>query len=344
MDDNIFNNCSKLAIVYCERNSEADKYKYPSNTKRVYDSSTIGEDTSGVAEKGRCGNDAKYTLYNSGLLTISGSGDMTSYEFTNGFKYKIKDIAIEKGITSIGGSNFKNCGELESVTIPDSVTSIDSYAFQDCDKLVSVEIPNSVKSLGYCVFSGCTKLESVKLSNNLTDIYTGMFKNCTSLKNIEIPNRVREIRGYVFQNCTSLDNVRIPNSVDTIGERAFDNCSSLTSIEIPGSVTSIISGAFTNCNALKVYCKKGSVADKFDNNSYYPKGSKAVYGTMPTGQVTTETTTEATTYSPIPNNLNGWIYDNGLYTNKNSDVVAVYGSNDRVLYNHWRRQNRFLCV
>ena len=57
---------------------------------------------------------------------------------------EVKDLIIPSSVTSIGGSAFRGCSGLTSVTIPNSVTSIGRYAFEGCSGLTSVTIPNSV--------------------------------------------------------------------------------------------------------------------------------------------------------------------------------------------------------
>lgn len=128
-----------------------------------------------------------------------------------------------------------------------------------------------------------------------------------------------------FYHNTSITRVVIENGVTSTGRGAFSGCSSLTSVTIPNSVTSIV---FLGCNPLKVYCVQGSAADNYTD---YPYGSTKIYGTMPT----TETTTEATTLAPIPDNLSGWVFDKDIYKNNNSDVVSALGSDEKVLYKHW---------
>ncbi len=65
---------------------------------------------------------------------------------------------IPEGIMSIGGSAFKECESLTSVTIPDGVTTIGQEAFRFCSDLTSVTIPDSVTFIGWGAFLGCPDL------------------------------------------------------------------------------------------------------------------------------------------------------------------------------------------
>ena len=224
-------------------------------------------------QTGSCGDNVTYSLdTETGVLTISGTGDMYSYgpfyENTN-----IKSVIIENGVTSIGDGVFQGCTSLRSVTIPDSVTSIDSSAFSSCTSLTSVTIPNSVTSIGYGVFQDCTSLSSVTIPNSATSIGDSAFYNtayyndesnwdngvlyisdCLIVTNYNfdsttdyiIKDGTRIIADYALSHCDNLTSVTIPNSVTSIGDSAFYDCTSLTSVTIGNSVTSIGSSAFYN--------------------------------------------------------------------------------------------------
>ena len=118
------------------------------------------------------------------------------------------DVAYS--VTSIGGSAFRNCSGLTSVTIGNSVTSIGDQAFYGCGGLTSLTIGNSVTSIGGSAFQYCYRLTSVI-----------------------IPNSVTSIGGSAFYECYGLTSVTIPNSVTSIGNNAFASCGGLTSVEAP---------------------------------------------------------------------------------------------------------------
>ncbi|MDF2881243.1 MAG: hypothetical protein K0R54_1800, partial [Clostridiaceae bacterium] len=146
-----------------------------------------------------------------GVLTISGTGNMTNFSGNNApynfIKYKITSVVIEEGVTSIGNYAFNGLFILTSITIPNSVTSIGDYAF-----------------------NGCVKLSSVVLPANLTNLGGNAFNNCDSLSTINIPNSLTTIRYNTFYDCDNLTSVNIPNSVTNIGEYAFYSCDNLAEI------------------------------------------------------------------------------------------------------------------
>ena len=233
---------------------------------------------------GKCGKNVTYSFdAETGVLTISGEGDMENYNYENNPFYKksnIKTVIIKNGVTSIGDWVFYNCSSLTSITIPNSVTSIGNWVFRDCTSLTSVAIPTSVTSIGDGVFYCCESLTSIEVSNNnenysstdgvlfnknkselitypagktdseyaipnsVTSIGSYAFFDCESLTSVTIPNSVTNIGVYAFYGCKSLTSVTIPDSVISIGDYAFSYCESLTSVTIPNSVTGIGSNAF----------------------------------------------------------------------------------------------------
>ena len=176
---------------------------------------------------GKCGDNVTYSLdTETGVLTISGTGDMADYSTYSPFddNNSVESVIIENGVTSIGGGVFEYCTSLISVTIPNSVTSIGDSAFFGCTSLTSVTIPNSVTSIGDSAFYNCTSLTSVTIPNTVTSIGDSAFYNCTSLTGVTIPDSVTSIGRSAFSNCTSLKSVTIPNSVTSIGDYAFYVC------------------------------------------------------------------------------------------------------------------------
>ena len=168
------------------------------------------------------------------------------------FRYctSLTSVTIPDSVTSIGEEAFYGCWDLTRLTIPGSVTSIDKDAFCFCSSLTSVTIPDSVTSIGDSAFYGCEYLTSVKIPDSVTSIGSCAFYGCASLTSVTIPDSVTSIGGSAFYGCTSLTSVTIPDSVTSIGDYAFYGCESLTSVAIPGSVTSIGWSAFYGCASL----------------------------------------------------------------------------------------------
>ena len=183
---------------------------------------------------GSCGTNLTWRLTDDGVLTISGTGAMTSYSTSNlapwnSYKNSITSLVVESGVTTIGNYAFYNCNQLVTASLPDSVTTLYTAAFRNCTALTNVNLPANLGNWG--------------LSDNV-------FNGCTSLTQITIPSKVKYIQGYAFLNCSALTSVSIPEGVTSIGNSAFKGCSSLTELTLPGSVNTISTSAFADCSAL----------------------------------------------------------------------------------------------
>ena len=175
----------------------------------LYSSNILASGTCGA--EGNNGDNLTWILDDEGVLTISGTGAMASWNWKGSPWYankdKIESVVIEDGVTSIGANAFDGCSGLTSITIPSSVTSIGEHAFYGCSGLTSITIPSSVTSIGAHAFWGCSGLTS-----------------------ITIPSSVTSIEKYVFSGCSGLTSITIPNSVTSIGTSAFSGCSGLTRV------------------------------------------------------------------------------------------------------------------
>ena len=170
-------------------------------------------------QTGKCGDNVTYSLdTETGVLTISGTGDMYSYgpfyENTN-----IKSVIIESGVTSIGDSAFDGCTSLTDVTIPNSVTSIGDCAFEDCyftyENFVNnsnVELDDSSKPTIVDTDAGGFCIKDNVLVN---------MRPAYAIGEITIPNSVTSIDSSAFYCCSSLTSVTIPNSVKCLGDNAL---------------------------------------------------------------------------------------------------------------------------
>ena len=140
---------------------------------------------------GACGTNIQWSL-SSGVLSITGSGEMTNYSSSYSYSYppwyssreSITEVMIEDGVTSIGDYAFYSCSSLTSVTIPGSVIIIGSNAFRSCSSLTPITIPDSVTAIGNYAFQYCSSLTSITIGNGVSSIGTDAFSSCYQLKTV----------------------------------------------------------------------------------------------------------------------------------------------------------------
>ncbi len=204
-----------------------------------------------VVASGTCGQGVSWTLDSSGLLTISGTGSIDNYSYSNQpwypYRSSVTAVSVSDGVTAIGDRAFYGFSALTKVTIPSSVTSIGGYAFYNCTSLTNVTIPTSVTIIGNYAFHGCGSVKAT-ISGFTTNITSSSFYGCrlTAI----IPDGELSVRDKAFSGCKGLTEVMFPSSIKYIGEYAFSHCENLTDVTIPNSVRSIGNGAFTGCSSM----------------------------------------------------------------------------------------------
>ncbi|MBQ1312037.1 MAG: leucine-rich repeat domain-containing protein [Blautia sp.] len=188
-------------------------------------------DTNGV-----CGEDLTWSLNAAGRLTISGTGDMYDYNYSNNlspFKgdLSIRSLEVGAGVTSIGSYFLWKCGNLTSISLPDGLLSIGAGAFQEC-YLSHLNLPDTVESIGADAFFGNDNVSSLTLPKNMAVIGRSAFNGMQGLSEVYMPEGLKIIGDQAFYACTGIEDIEIPAGVTSIGDSAFSGCANLYSITI----------------------------------------------------------------------------------------------------------------
>lgn len=222
-----------------------------------------------LVNSGICGENLTWRFEeDSGILTVSGTGDMFHYSTQSsdweeevapwtGFADQIRKVVIEEGVTSIGALTFYMCSNLQEITIADSVITIAEASLPYMEELY---IPKGVRRMYFLdVGASCGSIH-VDPDNEVYASIDGVLfsKDKTSLLKYPsnrtgaytVPEGVTSIGEWAFANNLGLTAVILPESLRTIGWIAF-SYTGLTEVTIPDNVTKIGSSAFASCPALQ---------------------------------------------------------------------------------------------
>ncbi|MGN0473923.1 MAG: leucine-rich repeat protein [Acutalibacteraceae bacterium] len=271
-----------ISVPFFAFSSAGDKSVSPTDAVSSSDVTPSDSNAGGImalsteVASGTCGTGVTWSLDDTGLLTISGSGAMDNYSSLSSvpwysYSSQITSAVIGSGVTSISRGAFSahsssltniNVDENNSAYVSEngvlfnkSKSFLHSYPARKTGKYI---IPDSVTSIGEWAFINCSGLTSVTIPDSVTSIGGSAFAYCSGLTSVTIPDSVTSIGSGAFHDCSGLTNVTIGNSVTSIGSRAFAYCSGLTSVTIGNSVTSIGFQAFYNCSGLTDIYYKGS--------------------------------------------------------------------------------------
>ncbi len=141
---------------------------------------------------GTNGDAISWTLDSNGVLTFSGSGDMSTERSWYDYRSQIYSVVIGKGITGICDYAFART-KITAVSIPDTVTKIGAGAFLGT-ALHTVELSASVTDIGYGAFSNCSALTAITVdtANPVYRSVDGLLYQADTL--IRVPAGLTEIR------------------------------------------------------------------------------------------------------------------------------------------------------
>lgn len=195
-----------------------------------------------------------------GVLTISGEGDMPNYVSTASadncyknapwYKYaaEIKKVVFTGNVTSVGNYAFaKDYTLLTEVDITgaEKLTKMGENSFQS-SKVSSILGMEQLITLGNSAFSELP-LTEVNMPNVETISASSVFLGCTSLTKVNFPKLTAITGRSAFMKCTSLEEISMPVLTKIEGEDTFWNCSALRKLELPELERINAGAAFQNC-------------------------------------------------------------------------------------------------
>ena len=200
------------------------------------------------------------TLYDNGLLALTGSGVMNNFAWDASPVYddaRVVSLSIEEGITTVGNYSFYNCSNMTTASFPDSMEEIYSNSFYNCN-LSAFTIPQSLTYIGQDVFRN-NNLQSLVVNQEIT-VFSGTFRNNPFPNGVTInANITNAATGGVFRDCNLGDRLTLGSSVTSIAVSLFSHAG-LTEITLPAAVTSIGETAFWENPALTEFTFPENVA------------------------------------------------------------------------------------
>ena len=143
----------------------------------------VGPSDAAVVASGSCGENATWTLYDSGKLEIGGTGAVSDYESQLvtpwvGYRDQIKSIEIGAGITSIGRYAFSHLYACTSITFAEGskLEKIEVTGFYYDFQVTSVVLPETVRSIGVLAFANMYGLTDLYVPQGVSMIGDNAFR------------------------------------------------------------------------------------------------------------------------------------------------------------------------
>lgn len=229
-----------------------------------------------IVDQGMCGENIIWTLYDDGLLEVTGIGQIYDYhnyvidstEHSPWYENKdiINKVVISEGITRIGEFAFEGLSNVKEYNLPDSLRcigfagirantsleiielpagleEIEEYAF--CESgLLEIVIPKKITHIAERMLYGSERIEKVVvLSEKIDSVDESAFAYCNKLKEVDFAGVVEYVGLTAFQYCTSLKSFGNMTEMKKIGPRAFYHCN-LNDFSMFKGIEEIEGGAF----------------------------------------------------------------------------------------------------
>ena len=273
---NAFPDCSSLTDVYYA-GTKAQGEEILIGTGNTYLSSATwhfnSESGSGeIPSDQTCGANLTWSLSGNGILTISGTGEMTNYTESSlpwvSFANQIYAVVVSDGTTSIGNYAFSNCNNILYLNIPTSVKNIGSNAFDGCSKLAVVnysgtEAQKSLITIGannssfssadwYYASDNTVGMGATSGSCGRNTVWALGTDGTMTISGTGAMNNYTSDGGKPWEaRKSSIKAVVVESGVTSVGEYAFEGCPNLASITLPEGLKTIGQNAFNNCDKLK---------------------------------------------------------------------------------------------
>lgn len=193
-----------------------------------------------LVASGTCGENLTWTLDEAGVLTISGTGEMTNYAYSSYAPWvkhnsSIETIVIENGVTTITDSDTVNLTGDQTLyahwkKVPLATSGkCGANLTWTYDQTGTLTISGRGAMTDYASFSDTPWFElsreksirSVTMGDGVTSVGTCAFSNFSQMENVTVPVSVTEIGDGAFSGCSRLQNVYYTGSLMEWGDISF---------------------------------------------------------------------------------------------------------------------------
>ena len=179
------------------------------------ETSQISDENDDLVTSGKCGDNAKYALYEDGTLIISGTGEVKMVSGKGESYFDLDSILSEY---------------VEKIIIKEGITGIYKSSFNDYDYLTDVQLPDSLIHLG----SGCFGESSITTNDNGV-YYVGKYITGSDGRYFDtysIKEGTVSIADNAFGDQEEMTKITIPKSLKSVGNEFLKYCPSLSCIEV----------------------------------------------------------------------------------------------------------------
>ena len=213
----------------------------------------------------------EWNQYNSAIKTLVLSDDIThigSYAFYRMFQscndVYIAEVNLPSKLESIGDYAFASTYKIENITIPSGVTSVGTCAFYyACQKTGFVNgdmdtsqelygtltLPARWPSMGERAFGSNFFRHGLTVPAGTTQITNRAFYGCRFQGGLSLPDGLKSVGDEAFSDCAFTGSLILPESLTDVGYGVFYGLD-VTSVKIPESWTTIPDKTFQYCRDL----------------------------------------------------------------------------------------------
>ena len=294
------------------KGSGATSPRFEGVTATVYYPPIPGWSSSALQDQGgtltlvcddKVGDNVTWSLNDSGLLTLTGSGATWNYPSEYPGFYYVRDeifsAVVGDGVTGLGSWLFYDLNSLEEIRLGSGLTAIGNSCFQRCSSLEELVFTGNAPSFGSNVFAGVTATAWFPAGNSTwtSSVMQDYGGTITWMCNGQVGDDVwwslsgdgtltlsgtgptwDYVSGYpgFYGNKSEIKNLVVEDGVTTLGKYLFDYLAALETADLGKDVELVDRFCFRNCSSLYRIRFRGH-APSFGSSAFQGVDAAALY-------------------------------------------------------------------